>query len=79
IGAEFEKLPSSVEKGKKVQVGILIKSTFNKDLTGAEAPLFNWEIIKKTTNEPVAPVTYMGHLDKASGTLDIPANTERLL
>ncbi|NLD47071.1 MAG: hypothetical protein GX660_07710 [Clostridiaceae bacterium] len=81
IDAQFEDLPSSVTSGDKVQVGIVVNSTFNRDLTKTlgNAPLFAWKITNKATNTPITTVTYKGHSDKPSENLDIPANGERLL
>lgn len=81
IDAQFEELPTSATAGDRVQVSVVIKSTFNKSLTKAagDAPLFTWQITNKTTNTPISTVTYKGHSDKPSGNLEIPAKGEMLL
>jgi len=81
LNVQFEELPSSVNVGAKVQVLIQIKSSFKRDLTEANgsAPTFKWEIIDKTTNNPVPSVKYYGYVEEASGKIEISANGETAL
>ncbi|WP_010245981.1 Athe_2463 domain-containing protein [Acetivibrio cellulolyticus] len=81
INAQFEEIPSSAIAGDTVLIGIVVKSTINRDLskTNGNAPLFKWEITDKTTNKPITSVTYAGYSEKDTENLDLPTNSEKVL
>lgn len=78
---QLEELPSSVVVGDKVQVVVQVKSSFEQNLTkdSGNAPLYNWEIVDKSTNQPISPVIYDGYAKTATGNLEIAANGETAL
>lgn len=78
---QLEELPSSVVVGDKVQVVVQVKSSFEQNLSkdSGNAPLYNWEIVDKSTNQPISPVTYEGYAKMATGNIEIAANGETAL
>ncbi len=78
---QLEELPSSVVVGDKVQVVVQVKSSFEQDLSKAagNAPSYKWDIVDKSTNQPIDSVTYDGYAKTATGNLEIAANGETAL
>jgi hypothetical protein len=74
ISVHAETIPVGAGEGKKVLVGLNVKSTFTTD----ETVDFEWEIIKKSDGSKI-PVEYLGHATKVRGKLTIPGENERIL
>ena len=62
ISVQAESIPVGAGAGRKVLVGINVKSTFTEDETAD----YEWEIIKKSDGSKI-PVEYLGHATKEKG------------
>ncbi|AUG57095.1 hypothetical protein [Acetivibrio saccincola] len=74
ISVQAESIPVGAGAGRKVLVGINVKSTFTEDETAD----YEWEIIKKSDGSKI-PVEYLGHATKEKGKITIPGENERLM
>ena len=65
LAAKFETLPASVVEGDDVLVGVMVKSTFETDLTNVP---YKWEITDK--DGEVVPATFSGNAKAGEGNIE---------